>query len=849
MTFGGVDSSMSTLVSQAVNSSSDTTGMAQAQKSAQTSQTAKAGNVQNSDAAQPKTELTTQQLLKTHEQIGQKLEAFVKNTSSQAQQQSVQTSSDSFNAETLKKLRNLSKSESSSAQTAQPKADGASLLDSKINLGEVLKGVSPRKELNESQQALNRTAAAKNAESKQVSGNTAWAKSNLRQEALPYQTVRGAQAQTQTVSHFIPTVTPQKTFSANKAAAPLATTPLQNPNAPNTPSAASSSKLIMEQLTKSPFREVSADQRSKASQEGPKVVFASTFTPAKPGQIPVIPSVNAPAAAPVQDAAVPVAVAAGTAAAAAAAGTESGAAAAQANADAAMAARINSGQLLAQPGSAIAQQAQINALAANSKTVQKSNIKEREALNPALNREIKRIEVGHSFGGRPATSQVPVYSPTLDVLFQPKSKKELDQHSTPIKMALSGSVGTLEQQTYSRGSFASVKYQQAGAALDQTNMQKLSQARDYCDSSEPRMAFSKSAAKRISLFAEKSSLKDAKAEASEENSDSASSSLKESSKPKYDADGRLILSLNEMIHMRSIRLATSAAGYESTMTKLDSRVIDNQYAIEHAESRTPAASAMLKQLYTSQSSRASTGKGNDEAEAINGAILMLKLSGDETYEHSSRVVSMAMDIASELKIRDTRALHTIEYGAMFKDIGETGMILQSEPEEKQEAISMYMASEDFKKSINSGNLRDVQLPVWMVHQPRKLSDAEYEQLRAHPQRGEEMIYPLVSIRYLCPVIRSHHERWDGKGFPDGLAGDKIPIASRIIAVCDAYDALTNARQGSKTYSSKDACDLISSGGGSAFDPQCAAALVKVVQRGRSRVPAARVRPTAAGAAR
>ena len=747
--------------------------------------------------------------------------------------------SSSTNATIVSNSSGAVRSASSPASSgATQQAPTASLLDSKININDVLKGVGPQRELDQSQKMLNDMAAKQRTEFTSADKNTTWAKMNLKQEALPYQTLRGAQRQqAEGVQTYIPKVAPRRVLVPGSApAAPLASKALQNPNAPanlqNT-----SSKLVMEQLTKSPFREVTG--RQAPTQEAPKMVFASTFTP-RDGRIPVIPSINAPMAAAqaadpvVQATALPDAKVAAPMVEAAATGGVNVAQAANQAQTAALAASIVSGQAFMQPGSVAAQQAQLNALVANSTTVQKSNIKEREAIEKNTAIEAKRLQMGLNFGGRPVQSQVPVYSPTLDAIFVPKSKKEIDQHSTPVKMVLSGSVGKLEQDTYNRNSFNSLQQQQGGHPQNGAGdaLRKLSQqSRDFYEMGGSEMRFGAGTAKRIGLFAEKNPL----AKKEEQQTGSSSSYLHEDNKPKLDASGRLILSLNDRIHMSNIRLAASGVGYESTMNKMGLAAKGKEYAIDNVP-QGPIAAVMLKQICMSQGGSAAN---NSEEEATNAALLMLKMSGDATYEHSTRIVSLALDVADELGVKDGRMRKTIEYGSMFKDIGETDILLQQEPDDKFEAVSRYMGSADFKRAMATG-LRDVQLPIWLVNEVRPLSEAEYKQLKAHPERSEQMLYALLGLRYICPTVRAHHERWDGKGFPDGLQGEKIPLPARIISVCDSYDALTNARAGGKAYSVKEACSILEGGSGSVFDPKVVSAFVKVADR---RIPRVGNRPS------
>jgi HD-GYP domain-containing protein (c-di-GMP phosphodiesterase class II) len=80
-----------------------------------------------------------------------------------------------------------------------------------------------------------------------------------------------------------------------------------------------------------------------------------------------------------------------------------------------------------------------------------------------------------------------------------------------------------------------------------------------------------------------------------------------------------------------------------------------------------------------------------------------------------------------------------------------------------------------------------------------------------------------------PIVRHHHERWDGRGYPDGLVGDDIPIGARIVSVCDSFDAMTSDRPYRKALSLEHAFAELSRNAGSQFDPACARMLVEVVR--------------------
>jgi putative two-component system response regulator len=110
-----------------------------------------------------------------------------------------------------------------------------------------------------------------------------------------------------------------------------------------------------------------------------------------------------------------------------------------------------------------------------------------------------------------------------------------------------------------------------------------------------------------------------------------------------------------------------------------------------------------------------------------------------------------------------------------------------------------------------GYLHDVGkvgIPDSVLFKPGKLTGEEWEIMRAHPVRGEEICRPLKSLRGVLPLIRHHHERWDGTGYPDGLRGTEIPLLARVLQVVDIYDALTNPRPYKHAYSSARALEIL-----------------------------------------
>ncbi|MBZ5727088.1 MAG: HD domain-containing protein [Acidobacteriia bacterium] len=122
-----------------------------------------------------------------------------------------------------------------------------------------------------------------------------------------------------------------------------------------------------------------------------------------------------------------------------------------------------------------------------------------------------------------------------------------------------------------------------------------------------------------------------------------------------------------------------------------------------------------------------------------------------------------------------------------------------------------------------GHLHDVGkvgIPDSVLFKPSRLSAQEWVVMRSHTTRGEEICRHLKSLAPVLPVIRHHHERWDGGGYPDGLRGEQIPQLARIVQIADIYDALTNPRPYKQAYPAAKAIEIIQREGDRGWrDPQ------------------------------
>ena len=140
-----------------------------------------------------------------------------------------------------------------------------------------------------------------------------------------------------------------------------------------------------------------------------------------------------------------------------------------------------------------------------------------------------------------------------------------------------------------------------------------------------------------------------------------------------------------------------------------------------------------------------------------------------------------------------------------------------------------LAVEEVSKVAFLHDIGKVGIPDSILHGERQLDGKERDIMRTHPEIGARMTASIPGLVYLAPAVRAEHERWDGRGYPDGLAGDEIPLASRIVAVCDAYHAMTSDRPYRPAGSAASALDELRAQAGSQFDPTVVQEVTRVLQ--------------------
>jgi HD-GYP domain-containing protein (c-di-GMP phosphodiesterase class II) len=167
------------------------------------------------------------------------------------------------------------------------------------------------------------------------------------------------------------------------------------------------------------------------------------------------------------------------------------------------------------------------------------------------------------------------------------------------------------------------------------------------------------------------------------------------------------------------------------------------------------------------------------------------------------------------------------------------------------AHALGLPPADCERIHLSGMLHDVgkvALERSVLHKPGVLSQDEWDEVRKHPALSAHIIGAVARFAIYVPGARHHHERYDGGGYPDGLAGEAIPLDARVLAVADAYDAMTSDRSYRPALSHAQALARLQADAGTQFDPACVAAFARLDldprQDDESLVPLLSVEPVA-----
>ncbi len=152
------------------------------------------------------------------------------------------------------------------------------------------------------------------------------------------------------------------------------------------------------------------------------------------------------------------------------------------------------------------------------------------------------------------------------------------------------------------------------------------------------------------------------------------------------------------------------------------------------------------------------------------------------------------------------------------------------------AEGLGLSDDEVERIELAARLHDVGMlavPDGIINKPDALVDEEWALMRTHAEVGQRILAAAPSLAHAARLVRSHHERYDGRGYPDGLAGEDIPLGARIIAVCAAFVAMMRHRPFSDAITVEEALTEIESCSGSQFDPQIAGVFCGLIRLARS----------------
>jgi putative nucleotidyltransferase with HDIG domain len=209
--------------------------------------------------------------------------------------------------------------------------------------------------------------------------------------------------------------------------------------------------------------------------------------------------------------------------------------------------------------------------------------------------------------------------------------------------------------------------------------------------------------------------------------------------------------------------------------------------------------------------------GVELSRAYHGTALLLGdlIEADHQYtgSHTRSVVALSLAVAAELEM-DERERQKVELGALLHDVGK------------------------------------IAIPKEIIDKPGPLSPQEWTIVKTHTIEGQKMLDRVGGLlREVGLVVRSSHERWDGQGYPDGLAGDEIPPAACVVSCCDAFNAMTTTRSYRSAMSTSEAVSEVRANAGTQFSPAVVEALARVLWRDAESASTASDAPTSSATTR
>ncbi|MHB1421016.1 MAG: bifunctional diguanylate cyclase/phosphohydrolase [Bacillota bacterium] len=247
-----------------------------------------------------------------------------------------------------------------------------------------------------------------------------------------------------------------------------------------------------------------------------------------------------------------------------------------------------------------------------------------------------------------------------------------------------------------------------------------------------------------------------------------------------------------------VTVSIGIAGYPVDATEAHELINKADQALYRAKNisrnKVEVFASVLEPLYEAMNEANDNTNPEDLMEAIRSILSVINARDKYTQGHAEKTMKYSVALANKMGLASDR-IRIIKYAAFLHDIGK------------------------------------LKIGKDILNKSRPLSDEEKDLIKLHSLYGVNIIEPLENVKDLIPVIRHHHERYDGKGYPDGLKSHAISLEARIMAVADSYDAMRSSRPYRVALSKEEALRELEDCAGSQFDPEVINAFVEMVQKG------------------
>lgn len=229
------------------------------------------------------------------------------------------------------------------------------------------------------------------------------------------------------------------------------------------------------------------------------------------------------------------------------------------------------------------------------------------------------------------------------------------------------------------------------------------------------------------------------------------------------------------------------------------------------------------------------GKPFDHAEVLMRIknMLEIRLLHNEAREHNRRLEDKVQERTKELQAIQIELIYRLVRAVEFRDYRTSGHIMRMSMYTYELGKAAGLAEKDCKLLLHASTLHDIGkigIPDEILLKPGRLKREEWEKMKTHTVKGAQILAGSSSemIKMAEQIALTHHEKWDGSGYPRGLKGEEIPLVGRITAICDVFDALISARPYKEAWPLEEVIAELKKGCGTFFDPALTEVFLKIM---------------------